>query len=388
MIINNSPFFYYDENGQKYFDKISAVKSNNPFKFYYYDHMLMKINWNEEPKKTLKELYKERAQQIRDKFDYVILFYSGGHDSTNVLESFYYNNIHIDEIVSFGSFRFDPHEGSDANHNAEIHKSAIPILKSLNLPNTKIKIVDYSKDITETFFNEKWLYSGTSCYGVMSLWLANYLENICKTNKKTAFVYGIDRPAFKLFKNKISYTFYSDNGINDYGPNFSNWNTLNSNSNEVVFFYWDVENAEITRKQLHTIKNFFCERFVDNPKFKHVMDLFNDNEELTYHIQQTIGLKYWYIIYKLLYQLNNPILYMSDGKEWGGVTSSYRGIGKSNNVGDKLNKIISGHDAFLLRPTFPDKQFQRRYIEMIFSLHPWPWPDTLSQQVASQPYYF
>jgi hypothetical protein len=47
---------------------------------------------------TVLELYKRRAQQIRDTHDYVILAYSGGADSQTILDAFLDNNIKLDEI--------------------------------------------------------------------------------------------------------------------------------------------------------------------------------------------------------------------------------------------------------------------------------------------------
>ena len=56
------------------------------------------IDWTVEPSQSLKELYVERCQQLRDKYDYLILSYSGGADSHEILYTFLENNIFIDEI--------------------------------------------------------------------------------------------------------------------------------------------------------------------------------------------------------------------------------------------------------------------------------------------------
>ena len=45
---------------------------------------------------SLGELYRQRAQQIRDTYDYVILSYSGGSDSDTILKAFVDNNILLD----------------------------------------------------------------------------------------------------------------------------------------------------------------------------------------------------------------------------------------------------------------------------------------------------
>lgn len=58
------------------------------------------INWTIEPSETLKELYKQHAQFIRESYDYVILYFSGGSDSTTMVNAFLDNNIAVDEIVT------------------------------------------------------------------------------------------------------------------------------------------------------------------------------------------------------------------------------------------------------------------------------------------------
>ena len=58
------------------------------------------VNWKQEPQESLWELYTKRAHQLREKYDYLILGYSGGSDSKNILDVFLQNGIKIDEIVS------------------------------------------------------------------------------------------------------------------------------------------------------------------------------------------------------------------------------------------------------------------------------------------------
>jgi len=48
---------------------------------------------------SLDFLYALRARQLREKYDYLVLYFSGGADSTNILKTFIDNNIFLDEIV-------------------------------------------------------------------------------------------------------------------------------------------------------------------------------------------------------------------------------------------------------------------------------------------------
>ena len=108
--------FYYDTEKNIYLtqlDAVAAKKTGKNIFFYYYDKEFSQIDWTIEPLEPLEQLYKERAQKIRDENEYLILCYSGGVDSTNILETFYYNNIHIDELIMVGAFSQDSYKGSD-----------------------------------------------------------------------------------------------------------------------------------------------------------------------------------------------------------------------------------------------------------------------------------
>ena len=98
---------YYDVEGFKTLSKLEAWQLSkgdfNKIKFIYNDYHFSKIDWSVEPKEDIYELFRQRAQQIREKYDYVVLVYSGGVDSHTVLETFLRNNIHINEICSFGN---------------------------------------------------------------------------------------------------------------------------------------------------------------------------------------------------------------------------------------------------------------------------------------------
>ena len=67
--------------------------------FYYNDHVFDKFDWGIPVDISLDRLYTFRAQQLRDKYKKLILSFSGGTDSIQVLNTFLKNRIHLDEIV-------------------------------------------------------------------------------------------------------------------------------------------------------------------------------------------------------------------------------------------------------------------------------------------------
>ena len=96
---------YYTVNNISFgTNKVSAVleaqKTGVEVGWYFFDEAFKKANWLVEPTPTLDQLYEIRARQIRDAYDYVIVFLSGGADSNNVIRSFLNNNIHVDEVIA------------------------------------------------------------------------------------------------------------------------------------------------------------------------------------------------------------------------------------------------------------------------------------------------
>ena len=249
--------FYYDEQGNIFKSKIDAIKVPQTCYFYYYDKEFLAANWKLEPNESLDELYKQRAQQLRDKYDRIVIAYSGGADSTCVLESFYYNNIHIDEILVVGAFSQDSNFGSDENHNGEIYLNVKPTLNNLNLPNTKITYCDYSlflgdpnnfsliKDCGTEYYKEI-----GSFFSIHNLFWRDIYKYIEKTNKSTAIVFGEDKPNI-LPEGDGFCAFFRDMSFNEYG-NFQQKDNYKKES-----FFITPDFPQLTIKQHHILMRLY-----------------------------------------------------------------------------------------------------------------------------------
>lgn len=142
----NDPYYYYYSNDNKVFsNKFYLISSNsnqdlNRFHIPNVEKAFDELNLLNEPQESLNELYVNRAKQLREKYDYLVLFYSGGADSHCILETFMLNGIFIDEILiictnssdlnqiknnDFEYFTYLDSEG--LAYSAE--KSAIPLAK-------------------------------------------------------------------------------------------------------------------------------------------------------------------------------------------------------------------------------------------------------------------
>jgi len=120
--------------------------------FHFYEDQFSRLNSAAEPEKTLAVLLKERAQELRDSYQYLRFWLSGGSDSMTALQAFVDNNIYIDEIV------IHLYDNDDINQIDHFGKRALadvafPYLQTHQdqLKNTKINV--YRSDINTL---ERW----------------------------------------------------------------------------------------------------------------------------------------------------------------------------------------------------------------------------------------
>jgi len=253
---------YYFDDGSKFSSKIEAIqyslKSQKNFRLYYFDEVFSSIDWSIEPSNTLQYHYKQQAQRIRDEYDYVVLCYSGGADSTNILETYVYNNIKLDKIVVVGALSEDSSKGVDENHNGELYHNVFPYLKDLELEGIT-QICDYTTlfDKPENFsiyeYGENWVdVVGTRLSPHNWFWrdLHKHVVPIEWRSKKVAIIFGKDKPKLSYHDNKFAFRF-SDIVVNNYG------NIETVDNCDRINFYWDPNYPLIIIKQLHILKSHF-----------------------------------------------------------------------------------------------------------------------------------
>jgi hypothetical protein len=290
-------YFWYNKHTLKpYPSRREALIDLDNSQFYFFDKEFRTVDWSVEPTESLTELYKERALNLREKYEYLILAYSGGHDSTNVLETFYYNNIHLDEILIVGALSQDSFPGSDENHNGELYKNCFPTLKKLHMPNTKITIGNYTEyfDKPETFrliknYQTDWLYHLNGAYNSAHTVYWDDLKRIIgqHNDKKTAILFGSAKTTIRRDLPDDPDKYYFRFVDSDFMGFANSIKRPNGDNYERVFFYTDIESTKLMRKQLHVLKNCY--------------QLTNDKTEwLTIHR-----------VHKLIYNLKNPLVFMS-----------------------------------------------------------------------------
>jgi hypothetical protein len=98
--------------GDKFFNnKWSAIQhaSDNPLSYnaYCHDSTWNDVDWTIEPDQDIKQLEKNHAEYLRNKYKTLALFFSGGVDSSTVLDIFIEHKIQLDYICVWYVDKFD-----------------------------------------------------------------------------------------------------------------------------------------------------------------------------------------------------------------------------------------------------------------------------------------
>lgn len=262
-----TPYGFYLYNNTQYkiredaLDAALAAKDYSPdIQFDFHDDVFTKLNWMIEPEETINQLYKMRAQQIRDKYDYIILQFSGGADSNQILQTFLDNNIFIDEVrinyalAASNSFdlRQTPNRRDPLGLLYEYKLAALPRLKDLarRSPKTKIEVVDLEPDIKRMYGG------GFTIDGIIQspVWfhrirVLSQIESIDRTHEQTVgVIYGAEKPNMLLAEHGLLFFYFSDIGRTGAGRELPN------DRQHSVLFYWDPDFPLIPIKQSHIIR--------------------------------------------------------------------------------------------------------------------------------------
>lgn len=221
-------------------------------------------NWSVEPEINLKELYRMRAQQLRDRYDYIRLEVSGGGDSATAAFSFILNGIHLDEVV----FRYpktgeknvtdDPFNTKPENTLSEWKYAAQPLLQwiATHAPRTKITIHDYSQDMLTSGHDESWIFRTKDYFqpGHAFKHTVDAVDSHKQTldqGKSVCMLWGVDKPKVCI-KDSKWYLYFMDVQANNANPEVGQWDNV---TNE--YFYWTPDLPELLCKQAHMIRRWF-----------------------------------------------------------------------------------------------------------------------------------
>ena len=215
-------------------------------------------DWTKEPEESLDELYRQRAQQIRDNYDYVVVWYSGGPDSWCVLDSFLKNDIKVDEIAQF--YTYEVERDKHSVFNEEIFYTAIPKTQEIleKHPGIKHRVVDISELINGLYLRpdvrHDYMYYIKGIASANSLgrsYLRDYVDDykkIIDSGKRMCFIWGAEKPRLLLRDGKYHACFidvFSETNLRlqslDHMGYFDEW------------FFWAPDTAKLVAKQSHIL---------------------------------------------------------------------------------------------------------------------------------------
>ena len=257
-------FGVYRVGDQKFYSKVQAIEAMTRTGIHLHwdfnDDVFARYDWTKEPELSLDQLYCMRAQQIRQRYDYIVIMYSGGPDSHNVLQSFLRNDIPVDEICQFWSV-----EAEKSYHtffNEEVYRVAIPETQKIldEHPEIKHRVIDQSQLTFELFDKDDNRFD--FFYKVNSMFSPNHLarsyfrdhvddwKHIVDSGRTMCIVWGSDKPRIQTVDNRLCYRFIDllDNCV-------SNRTIINNRPWENdELFYWAPDLPEMLIKQGHAIK--------------------------------------------------------------------------------------------------------------------------------------
>jgi len=269
---------YYRVGWKKFYNKTLALleskQTGYDVDWIFNNDVYGKINWTVPVNETLEQLYLRRALQLRNDYDYLVLYFSGGADSTNILKVFVDNNIFLDEIVMQYPEptvkTFNEQDRSNKNIYSEIKYQAIPTINNLKInPKTHIRYQDFAKPLLELLDKDDWfdqipMGTNISPSGIgrqISQVVEPHILELCSKGKNIAQILGVDKPL--VYSDGVNYfAYFSDVSAMHSPPVDFTQSEVFNNLYHTEFFYWTPDLPEIVVKQAQLIKAY-CETSED-----------------------------------------------------------------------------------------------------------------------------
>jgi len=258
----------YQVGNEVFYSKVQALeyssRTGEQVHYHFFDDVWDSLDWETEPVNSLDELYIQRAQQLRDKYDYLVLTLSGGSDSTNMVKTFLKAGIRPDEVISYGVI--NKIIGKNSTTNIEITQAAsktVKLLEEASIPWRFLNAWDYIKHInlTDEFYRnvDNRLSPDNLILGPAFANDPN-LQTQAERGKKVGVIVGKEKPRLHVVDGYFVGTFLDMNlQSSAYAESRINY----------VFdkFYSTPSMPEITLKQMHVLIRHFRNNVPNFDKF-------------------------------------------------------------------------------------------------------------------------
>lgn len=198
----------------KYHALVKATESNTEVSYHWFDDKFDNFDRSLLGTRSLNDLYLQRALQLREKYEYLILNYSGGADSWNILKIFLDNNIKLDHImvswpisaVDAGYYTPNNKDVSANNFMSEWDFTMKPDIEWLQreYPEIKIELIDWAKPFMEDpEFVKRELFEQLNHFHNMadlarSTLFSQTEKELCEQGVKVGTIWGIDKPMVSI----------------------------------------------------------------------------------------------------------------------------------------------------------------------------------------------
>jgi len=252
----------------------AATRTKQPVTWEFGNKVWDNLDWKTNDGLGVLYWYRQRAHQLRDTYDYLILAFSGGADSSNIANVFMSENLKIDEVWCdqplnhIEDYKFNTQDVSASNMPSEWQFAIKPQLNRIKqLTDWKITLTDSLAAMSDEDSEDTLEISQYAAYTTVKRWRA--LDDLVKkanaTHKRVGVIVGIEKPNFKLI-NGVLCSYFMDQAI-QYSSEFNS-----QLQREVEFFYWSTDMPQLVRSQCHAVANYVKAnpQFINNIRSAHI----------------------------------------------------------------------------------------------------------------------
>lgn len=270
-------FGYYTVGSETFYSKtlalLRATQVNQHPSWNFGDEVFTRQPWQQGTVDNIRDVYKARAQQLRDNYDYLIISYSGGSDSWTVLNSFLQQGIAPDELLIRwptkslqGKYTVST-DDVESNILSEWDLVIKPDLEYLavHYPNIKITVYDWSDDLDIELVEDDWMgindHLNPGVFRKYSGRVGTETEQrMLDAGKKVATIWGIDKPQITYRDGNIYFYFLDKLANNKFVSGVQN--------RVAEMFFWTIDMPEIAHHQARLLYEYF----VAHPEYLYLID--------------------------------------------------------------------------------------------------------------------
>lgn len=268
FVAKNGYYIVGDKNFNFKFNALMyATRTQQDVRWEFNTPQFRALDWRTPLNVDIRTLYRQRAQQLRDRYDYLMLCFSGGSDSTTILKSFINNNIHLDEIICdwplahTGNWKVS-NDPTPFNHISEWELAIRPMLDYVrnHHPQIKITITDTTENLSIEDSEHTLTISHMGPYQSTKRYknVAQRFTEINQTHDRATVIMGCDKPNVFVDRDVFcviledKHCFFKSSRVPDHRV--------------VEYFYWAGDMPEIVHGQAHLIYQYL----LANPDLKRI----------------------------------------------------------------------------------------------------------------------